>query len=394
MIKDKASIEKIMQEPAQLEADPKSAEKPRNGKLITLPLALLGFGASQENMRKKLFLIKKFNLADPNELIRILQSKQPNQALASEDQKFLLKLWKETDLDDLDYAELFVSALPEIAKLYGPGFSESFDPQPKFHRHVFGAKYTDFTKNSVAKSANSVKRFALPRVRAKLAAKEIICLATSDPTLISKMIELSPRYLACPGTTELIARYRLALLSGNLSVKQKSEDALGQIAKSIYGKPKRSAKLYGYWKIDYYFCEILDCIKIVNKLQGEKRREYIKAVNKTWKLPEGYSTLLEAGTSSPAEITLEILTAKKMITDAATYRNVIKPHVKKLKNRYPYIRACDGLVEQLLDLPTKDPDRFAKYDLWSQLESFTFDLDEKELKVGHAISYPTYAIQV
>jgi len=47
-----------------------------------------------------------------------------------------------------------------------------------------------------------------------------------------------------------------------------------------------------------------------------------------------------------------------MITDASTYRNVIKPHVKKLKARYPAIRACEYLVEHLLDLPTKDPDRF------------------------------------
>lgn len=271
----------------------------------------------------------------------------------------------------------------------------SMDPALAFNKSKYGDQYDEFAKNAVRKSADSVKRFVLPRVRAKLAIKEIVCLITSDSEKIAELVRLSPRYLACLITTDLIARSRFGQVSDNANVRKKSILVLEKISQSIAGQIKRQPRRYGYWKIDYYYTEIFECIKIISTMNEiSQRKDYIRAVNVTWGLPEGYPELLLNKFKSPVELTLEILVAKGMITDASSYRNVIKPHVKKLKEKYPFIRACDYLVEHLLDTPTKEPDQFSKFDIWKQLESFQFDLTSKEISIGHAISYPTTVIGV
>ena len=139
-----------------------------------------------------------------------------------------------------------------------------------------------------------------------------------------------------------------------------------------------------------------ECLRTINKLASVSAREkYVRAIDQVWELPRVYLDLLKSGSiRNPVDLTLAIMVEKKMITDPSSYRNVIKPHVKRLKTKYPYLRACHPLVEHLLDAPTRHPEKFSGIDLWQQLESFEFDLSEDELKVGHATSHPRIAIRV
>lgn len=360
-----------------------------------LPLAIAGTGDIGSILKQKFQLIRKFNIAQPEKLHSLIKLRTDQNLLSPDDQAYLNDLWTQTELDDLDYTELFICFLPTIIDHQNSKFLMSMDPSPAFSRTKYGDQYDEFIKRAVRKSADSVMRFALPRVRAKLAVKEIICLITSDSAKIAELIRISPRYLACTVTTDLIARSRSGQLSSNANVRNKSTATLERISQSIAGPTKRQPRRYGYWKVDYYYTEILECVKIINTMnEVNQRKEYIRAVDLTWGLPEGYPELLLNKFTSPAELTLGILVAKGMITDASTYRNVIRPHVKKLKEKYPSIRACDYLVEHLLDTPTKEPDQFSKFDLWKQLESFQFDLSDEEIGIGHAISYPTTVIGV
>lgn len=401
--KDNASIRNLMQDLGnhygidEMTEGAKKTASPQKlvGSDISLSLSIMGSGDPQNSLRKKLRLIREFKLADPDTLVRILKTRASQTGLSVEDRALLEQFWKNAELDDLDLTELFVCFLPTIIDRQSSKFLASLDPQPFFNKHKCGDLYEEFIKASVRKSAAEVKRFVLPRVRAKLAVKEIVCLITSDPAKIAELIKISPRYLACPTAANLIAKYRSGQLSSDVKVRRKSESALGVLSQGIFASTKLKPRRYGYWKIDYYFNEVVACIKISNTLPKiADRRDYIRTVNLIWRLPEGYPEILINTVKNPAEITLEIMVAKGMITDASTYRNVIKPHVKKLKMKYPSIRACDYLVEHLLDIPTKDPNRFSHFDLWKQLETFHFDLTDKELKIGHSISYPTTVYRV
>ena len=323
---------------------------------FNLPLAIGGTGDFNIILKKKFQLIGKFKFAQPEFLLSLVKKIAEQTLLSSDDQAYLNSLWLQTDLDDLDYTELFVCFLPTIIDQQNSKFLMSMDPSPGFSKSKYGDQYDEFIKHAVRKSAKSVKQFVLPRVRAKLAVKEIICRITSDPDKIAELIRLSPRYLACTITTDLIARSRSGQLSKDANVRKKSALILEKISQSIAGQIKRQPRRYGYWKIDYFYTEIFECIKIINTLNEiNQRKDYIRAVNLTWGLPEGYSELLLNKFKSPAELTLEILVAKGIITDASTYRNVVKPHVKKLKEKYPSLRACDyrkisGLLSHGLNL--------------------------------------------
>ena len=370
-------------------------QKIQQAKLYKLPIGLAS-GDHSENLKLKLTLINKFMLADSHILLELLNTKSSKKKLSTANIDYLEKLWVETELDDLDLTELFVCYLPKIIDSQNEVFLAKLDPQPIFNRQLFGDQYLTFARAAVCKSANAVSRFVLPRVRAKLVLREIIYLLTSDLEKLCTLIKITPKYLSCPEVADLILKCRTKqLLNNTKTANKKAANILKSISKAIYGSAKRQPKKYGYWGIDFFYNEVLACLKNAKDIKGKKNRiEYLKKVALQWGIPEPYATLIITETKKPTELTLAIMVEKKMIKDPSSYRNVIAPHVKKMKSKYPCLRACDYMVEHLLDWPTKAPDLFAQLDLWTQLEDFVFDLTEKEIKVGHAISYPTTMIRV
>ena len=172
---------------------------------IELPLAIVGYGDTTKALKQKLFLIQKFKLADTKSLIELLRNRANlKDSLDTDTKKQLEMLWKSAELDDLDLTELFVSLLPTFVDKASRAFLEKMDPMPWYHKDRCGEVYDDFMKAAGKKAANEVARFALPRVRAKLALQELICAITSDPKHFSKLISKTPRYLACPRTADLI----------------------------------------------------------------------------------------------------------------------------------------------------------------------------------------------
>lgn len=360
---------------------------------VILPLSILTKGAEQESLETKLKLINAFQLVDLQFLKRCLGARIAKSALAQEDISKLKIIFKENDPDDLDFAELFLSNLPQVLTKVKRDFIFRLDPQPLLNRKIYGEKYNEALMLGAHGSSEIVKRFTLPRVRAKLALKELICLILNDTNLISELLGLSTAYLSCPIIQKHIDHHRRVLAMGLGKEKLKADAIMAKFSTAIYG-PRKSSKKYGYWGVDYYYSEVVECLKIAQKMPHSSRVDYVKVVMATWSIPEHFKPLLDAGTKRPAETTLEIMVDKGLITDPSTYRNVIRPHVKKLKQKYPYIRGCDPIVEHLLDKPMNFPEFFSCFDLFRQLESFTFDLTPKELKIGHAISYPNIALGV
>jgi hypothetical protein len=94
-------IKKLMLEFAKgtvtnnLEDNIKQAAPARaGGSQMILPLAISGYGDFNAKLRKKLFLIRKFNLADVEKLLNLLKSKSDKKKLTLENKNWLDELWE------------------------------------------------------------------------------------------------------------------------------------------------------------------------------------------------------------------------------------------------------------------------------------------------------------
>lgn len=360
-------------------------------KQINLPLRIVNREKFVTETELKLGLIQHFDILDADDfkLLSECLSKKADSKNISEQ---LLSVEGKVELNEFDKAELFLCFLGSRDDL-NDKLVEKIDPAIGYNKSLFGDDYKSLSRTALKASARNIGSLALPRNRAKLAVTELVAYLTRDSALICKLIHISPAYLKC----ELVNSHILNLRGKTMIGCKDSSIKLSAIQKAISGEPIPRSKEYSYWYLDYYFNEVKECIKTSKSIQRvEDRNSYLKNVAAIWGIPEEFQNLLFSGRNNPSQTTLDIMTQKKMIEAPSTYRNVIAPRIKKIKSEYPYFRACDPAVEQIIDLPSKHPEIFIQNSkIWLQLEQFSFyPIDKSKNYATHHVSHPSTTIKV
>lgn len=337
---------------------------------ISIPLRCWG------EAKEKLSLIRDTKLLNVEQLKWFHRCLKGDTQLSESDKKKILALAQDYQLNELDFAELYASFLGKIQSALSDAFIESSDVLREYHKNKLGEKYNELNRQRFIHSTNAIARFALPRIRAKLAIQEFAFIITRDEPLMFKLISLSPYYLKCPLFCKIISDKRTKLYFDINSSNQKAAKSFfAKLNKAQQGVSQSKSRIYPYFKLNYYYSEVVACIETYKKIEDSKEKNSYKNVfSKYWGIPENFQDRMNDNLDKPKDFVLEIMTAKKDIQSPSTFRNKIAPVIKKIQKQNPYLALIDPMIEQyLLDGIAQNPELLKKHDAWVLLEKFDFD---------------------
>ena len=135
------------------------------------------------------------------------------------------------------------------------------------------------------------------------------------------------------------------------------------------GDKRFKIRKYSYWRIYRYYNRVSNGIKIYKIICCE---DFLSWLCSRFGISATMKDLIINNPRKFSDLTLSIMVENQLIPDAATYTKIIEPHIKKVKKATPGLRACQPIVEAMLDLPSAIPDFFEKYDLWQDVDDYDY----------------------
>ncbi len=324
---------------------------------------------TKEKLQLRVHLLKKMNVVDTRPLVEwIKEPKEGNEREKAKQYWYELLKEEKFQVDEIDRAELLTF---HVLK----GASENNSEMIKLVRHnlEFSLYYREskpsdeWIQKTSCIDVEKFQKHALPRIRAKLALHELIIGLFPNEKSILRLLNYTPRYFKSRIVQETTRRVVWDVRHGKKEAKRKGQVFLKNMQTSLIGDLRKKKRTYPYWGLDHYFQELSACIRTYAKI---REKGYLDTFCAYWGVPETYKNLIEENPRKFADHTLGVMVERGMIPEASTFRDVIAPYLKKMKMRYPYIRACHPVVENFLDVPFHFPQLMDKFDIWEHLENF------------------------
>lgn len=350
---------------------------------------MLSSNEAEQEIIQKIRFIEDFKFLPRRILTTLKDSIIQHQNLSEIQKNKLKKLLPLTELTDFDKAEMFLCYIGSKEESAPDSLIQLLDPQRPYHEQIYGEDYKKNVRRKFKQSCKEIAKHALPRVRAKLATKELICFCLKSENLLLDLVTLSPLYLQCRFARGLITKNRAKKFSKSKKDHLAAKQFFTKLNSAMNGKINTGRK-YSYWKIDNVFTEVLGCINTAKKMKSRSRRlEYLKVVCSYWNLTDAAVPIIMNSLDRPNEATLDVLIMNNYLKDASTWRNFIKPAMDKVKKEYPYVALADPLVHKVIDDVAAHPDISLKYPYWHLLENFSFSAPAKgKPSKKHSISPP------
>ncbi len=342
-----------------------------------------------EAVRWRLQLISRNEIFDAEKLIKLLKkiSKSSISKITEAERSGLIDqaLDEKNQLDEYDVTVLFVtnclSSADTMTDKSLPLFDKFSRVQMDVEKITFdqllkrNPEYFKSTRANLKSYSETLLKHEIPKMRAKLALKELATLFQPD-IMIPHMVGISSVYLASPLTQKWIRAKQYLSKFGDEVQKQMARQSLRHLSKSVEGDHRKLKKReLPYWKLGLIFEDLSLSISGFRSWKKEKKFdvEYFKAFCRMWQIGETLSDIIVSGKEPPRELALSIMIERGDIKSAKSFRE-IQPFLTKLQKKHfgGKILGIAGdlvpVIVDFLDVPATHPEIIAKFNLMEVLE--------------------------
>ncbi len=331
----------------------------------------------QDILKSRFRLIKKMEIYEVDKLVRITKDTKPSESLVSELVKYAKT--EHVILDEFEKAILFycwyVSRKKftddEVIKyshtLQCLMFADSNLSKDEFKKKYF--KLIDSERQTMIGWCDGYKRIDFPKIRAKIALIEFAAVFEPD-YFLPVLIDYSLEYLKSDFAINWIKKNRFDLFK---SKSKKSDATKNKLLKSIWGDGNTKARIYEYWRLHAVYAKLENSILGLRSSLAELNKAELNIFYKANKIPSNYETLILDKRVSAKHITLEVMTANKMIKDPKSFKEfqslITKLHKKHFGTNMASIEhEFMPHLFRFLDIPSKIPQDIKFLDIYDQLQ--------------------------
>ncbi|MBC7420564.1 MAG: hypothetical protein H7328_07545 [Bdellovibrio sp.] len=341
---------------------------------MTNPNIGLSIPQTLDQIQWRLALIAKFNLANIDELTRLLQaSDSQNKNTTELRKKFLeLALSDKIIIDDFDVSVLVAidelrkpeelnakrimqlsNGLRNMRKFIDPSISDD----EFFKKNIY---HFDFEKKMLTQFKNRLKDQFLHKIRARIALQELVALF-APAEMLPFLMSFSISYISDQHVYEWIENLRWNRLHGTLSVKKNSEVILKRISKILLGDGNKKRSTQDDWHVSIMYNEIH--AEALYYIESHKKKTFNQSEFENFcirrQIPDSYKLLL-FNTKSLKSLILEILAEHNYIQSPKSFDKI---HIQLLKVQNKHFGVDLSGIEReyldyliyFLDLPAKNP---------------------------------------
>lgn len=328
-------------------------------------------------LRKRIRLIKKYDLYDIDSLVSIIRNPTENKNLVLALTKYAKS--NAIQLDEYERALLIYCriihenlSIEKVAK-YSNFLIHCRSLDKRRDDADFALAHSKLIKRELDKMVdykNIIIKLDFPKMRAKVALIEIAAAMNPD-VFVPNLIAYSVKYLSCNFVQNWIrnTKYRLYKDPQNRNLNL----IKNEFGKSIWGNRNLKPRLYDYWRIYSNYAKIQAAISRIRLGDIEIGKDEFKNLCKLNNIPRSYQNLILDKKVSIKQLALDIMAENKTLKDPKSFKE-FQSFIAQLQKKH--FNASMGGIENevipelipFLDLPGKMPQEFSLYSLFDQLQ--------------------------